>query len=220
MGLNTTILIANSRLRDDQLMTLGLKPLDRQIPAEEVLLTPSDERACVVRTDSSTIIIDGGVALADAVDAGTFALPGRVHFAASVSSVGFTEFRVLAEGKTIRHLREEEGETTIDEGHPVPGEETVRFPVDDDDAEQSADARESAEAVPNAETELDGDLLIDKLTEIAGLSESLDLFSLTGEGFGAAALASEPEFETGVDGDGARTSTGKKGGFLSRLFGR
>lgn len=34
------------------------------------------------------------------------------------------------------------------------------------------------------------------------------------------AVAPEPEFETGVDGDGAPTDTGKKPGFLSRLFGR
>ncbi|WP_413335572.1 hypothetical protein ACH82I_03710 [Brevibacterium sp. GP-SGM9] len=226
MGLNANILIADSRLRDDHLMALGLKPLDRQIRAEEVLLTPADERACVVRAESSTIIIDGGEALAEAVDAESLAVPGRVHFAASVSSVGFVDFCVFADGKTVRHLREEDGETSIDEGRPVPGEELVRVPADDGDAEQAADGRANpevvadAEAVAEGETELDGDLLIEKLTVIAGLPESFDLFALTGEGFGAAAVAPEPEFETGVDGDAARTSGGRKPGFLSRLLGR
>lgn len=220
VGLSATVLVADSRLQDDQLSALGLEPLARQISAEDVLLTPSDERACVVRAESSTIIIDGGEALAATVDAGPPAFPGRVHVAASVSSVGFVDFCVFAGGKAVRHLREEEGETTIDEGHPVPGEELVRVPVDEGDAEQAADGRENADPVSSVGTELDGDLLIEKLTEIAGLPQALDLFALTGEGFGAGAVATVSDLKTGADGDAARTGAGRKRGFLSRLVGR
>ncbi|MCF2574159.1 hypothetical protein [Brevibacterium sp. UCMA 11754] len=59
MAVITNILIADRRLGDDQLATLPLTPRREQIPAEAVMLTPSDQQVCVAHTETSTTIDEG-----------------------------------------------------------------------------------------------------------------------------------------------------------------
>lgn len=215
MGFNTAILIADSVLTDDTVKTLNLVPVGGQITAEAVLLTPSDTRACVVREGGSTIILDGGESLTTAADEGRLGIPGTVHFAATVSSVDFSEFTVVSNGEIVRHLCYEDGETTIDVGEPVPGES--RWLITADDGDDETRTGEPAEA----EIEVDGDILIQKLPEMAGLSPDLDVFALVG----AAYDAFEEQGETTDPGALEGEETGEEGsakrpGFFGRLFGR
>ncbi|WP_231446798.1 hypothetical protein [Brevibacterium zhoupengii] len=223
MGFNTAILIADSVLTVDTLKTLNLVPVGEQITAEAVLLTPSDTRACVVREGESTIILDGGEALTTAADEGRLGIPGTAHFAATVSSVDFSEYSVVSNGEIVRHLRYEDGETTIDDGEPVPGESRWLITADDGDGETRTGepAEAEAEEKVEAEVEVDGDILIQKFPEAAGLSPDLDVFALVG----AAYDAFEEQGETADPGALEGEETGEehranRPGFFGRLFGR
>lgn len=133
----------------------------------------------MVREGGSTIILDGGESLTTAADEGRLGIPGTVHFAATVSSVDFSEFTVVSNGEIVRHLCYEDGETTIDVGEPVPGES--RWLITADDGDDETRTGEPAEA----EIEVDGDILIQKLPEMAGLSPDLDVFALVGAAYDA-----------------------------------
>lgn len=201
MGVTTNILIADRRLGDDQLATLSLTPRGEQIPAEAVMLTPSDQRVCVARTETSTIIVDGGDALATAVDEELVSLPGTIHFASVASTVSFCDLLVMTDGGVVRHLQQSEGVTTIDEGSALPMEPDFVFPTDDGEGEP----------------EIDGDVLIELLPLIAGLPADVDVFEVVGEGFDSMSDDSGG-VERPAQGSAAETE-GKKRGFFSRLFG-
>lgn len=202
MGLSAAILIADSVLTDDILETLNLVALGEKTTAEAILLTPSDTGACVVRSGGSTIILDGGEALMAAADEGRIGLPGTVHFAATVSSVDFSEFAVVTNGEIVRHLRYEDGETTIDVGEPVPGETDWLIAADEGDSL----------------TEADGDILIQKLPEMAGLSPEVDVFALAGEAYSDPAEQADPGETSGEQTRDQQSA--KRSGFFARLFGR
>ncbi|WP_166971124.1 hypothetical protein [Brevibacterium atlanticum] len=84
MGFSANIIIADTTLTDSDLAGIDLHPTEEDLTAEAVLLTPSEDRACVVRTDGRTIIIDGSDALAEAIDEEGITLPGRIVSAAAV----------------------------------------------------------------------------------------------------------------------------------------
>lgn len=73
MGITVAVAIADPVLTDDQLSRLGFRSLGLEITSEVVITVPSDERACVVRTGSSTIIVDGG---AESSAESVFRIPG------------------------------------------------------------------------------------------------------------------------------------------------
>lgn len=190
MGLNASIIIADTPLTDAHLAGIDLHPRQEQIAAEAVLLTPAEDRACVVRTENHTIIVDGSDALAEAIDEERVPLPGRVASAAVVSTVDFSDFRILVDGRVVRHLRQEEGEITIDQGETVAGESEFLDGV-----------------------EIDGDLLIQRLPGLAGMSLDTDLFSLAGVAYTRAP-------DSAVSADVPAPDEPARKGFFSRLFGR
>lgn len=205
MGLSTAILITDTVLSDRQLESLGLYPTGEPGTAEAVLLTGSDVRACVVRNEAFTVIIDGGEQLMTAAGEDPISLPGAVHYAATVSTVDHSEFHVLSDGRTVRHLRQEEGEITVDEGDRQPGEDSFLLTGDDLIAEAEA------------EFEIDGDLLIQELPALAGVSSALDIFfELSGDMF---AGPERPDAET-PQAQAPQAGAARKRGVFGRLFGR
>lgn len=213
MGMNANVLIADSQLSDAALAELDLEPLGVDLTAEAVLLTPSEFRASVVRTEGQTIIIDGSDTLAVAIDGPGLTLPGRVLFAASVSTVDFSDLLIVDDGRVVRHLRQEEGTISIDEGEPLAAES--EFLV-------SADASADSDEIENGETadevEVDGDLLIQRLPVLAGMREDTDLFALTGTAFASSSGREFGESQSPT-GDPAALAPAKRG-FFTRLFGR
>lgn len=192
MGLNVSVMVADSPIDDDVLSSLGLVPLGEDAHAEAVALTPADERACVAVVHGGTIVVDGGLALATAMDGDLGHLPGRVHLLSVVSSVDALDWRVLAAGETVRRLHVDDDGELRSEGEPLAQEVGV-LDLDTDGA-----------------GEVDGDLFVECLPALAGLPAEVDLLDLTGAAYGPAEAA-EPE--PSVD-------EGQQGGFFRRLLGR
>ena len=212
MGINANVLIADSPLPDTALAELGLEPLNVDLSAEEVMLTPAERRASVIRTEGRTIIVDGSDALADvADDSGLASLPGRIVFAASVSIVDFSDLIIVDDGRVVRHLRQEEGEITINEGEPLAAETEFIVEAGDDSVGDGDSAGEDG-------FEIDGDLLVQRLPVLAGMNADTDIFTLTGQAFvrasGYVSTESEPQSGTPT------VAAPSKRGFFSRLFGR
>ncbi|WP_218777903.1 hypothetical protein [Brevibacterium yomogidense] len=205
--MSTTAAIADSVLTDAHLHALGLVPLGTETTVESVALAPEDRSACVVRTDAATIIVDGGEQLMALFDASAVALPGTVHVAAAVSSVDYSAYRVFVDGQSVRHLEHEDGEVTVDEGDASPAEDVFRLPSEDEELEG----------------EIDGDILIQSLPQLAGFP--VDIFTLTGAAY-AAADSGDTADDSAGDSAGPNTSgseqhdpKSRKRGFFGRLFG-
>lgn len=190
MGLNVCM-IADSPWDDDALAAWDLVPLGGHVRAEEVVLTPADQRACVVVRDGATIVVDGRVALADAMEGALDHLPGRIHLASIVSSVDHLDWQVLEAGRTIRRVHVDDEGELVSTGDPLRHEKDVL-------------------GITDPESEFDGDLLFERLPALAGLPGSVELFELTGQAYGQAEMT-HPEASTGQ---------GHKRGFFGRLFGR
>ncbi|WP_333618063.1 hypothetical protein [Dietzia sp.] len=173
LGLNAGLLVADSPLDDAQLARLGLRPAGENCSVQDVLLTPADERACIVEVDGFTIDADGGDALAAAAenDSGVGGAlldrPGSVYCAFAVSSKSICDFLVVDQGEFVRHFRQEEEQTSADVGLPLKKEFLFTF-----SPEGEADADEPGDG----ERVVDGDSLIDRLTAVAGLPPSVDVF--------------------------------------------
>lgn len=196
MGLNVCVMIADSPLDDDALAAWDLVPLGEHVRAEEVVLTPADQRACVVVRDGATIVVDGGGALADAMEGALDHLPGRIHLASIVSSVDHLDWQVLEAGRTTRRVHVDDEGELVSTGDPLRHEKDVL-------------------GITDPESEFDGDLLFERLPALAGLPGSVELFELTGQAYGPAEMthteAAQPEAPTGQN---------HQRGFFRRLFGR
>ncbi|MGO2862040.1 MAG: hypothetical protein ACTIC1_12840 [Brevibacterium sp.] len=121
-------------------------------------------------------------------------LPGTVHFATAVSSVGFADYRVVREGRTIRRLTFDGGELSVDEGSPVV-----------DESEFLIDGEEGRE--------LDGDLLITDLPRVLGLASDLS------DREGRAYLGADGDDRVDA-GDSRESEARRKPGWFARLLGR
>lgn len=132
-------------------------------------------------------------------------------FAASVSTVDFSHLIIVDDGHMVRHLRQEEGEITIDEGEPLAAE--TEFVV-------AAGDVSAGEAEPEDDDgyEVAGDLLIQRLPVLAGMSADTDIVTLTGQAFARASGSGAAEAEPRVG--GPAVSAPAKRGLFSRLFGR
>ncbi|WP_145996182.1 hypothetical protein [Brevibacterium iodinum] len=220
MGLNANILIADTTLTDADLAGIDLQSTVEELTAEAVLLTPAEDRACVVRADGCTIIVDGSDALAEAIDDEAITLPGRIVSAAVVSSVGFSDFLIVDDGHVVRHLCEDDGEIRIDEGQAVPGESDFVFPAEpdeDESADASADGAVDRDGTDAGAVEIDGDLLIQLLPAVAGMDADTDLFALAGTAYTRASAGL-----VGSDGEPAPAEGAEpaRKGLFSRLFRR
>lgn len=202
MSLTAAVLIADSELSDDVFASLGLSPSGEDLAVSDILLTPSDERVCVVRSNGFTVLADGSMEVLGQFEADATSLPGRVIAAIVVGSVSYAMLRVFEDGRLVRHLECSEGEITDDEG--VPLSEESAFVVDEDGCR-----------------EVDGDLLIEYLTSLAGIPGSPELFDLTGR-----ACSSSSAAEAGSPDLPAQDAAPQEGdvkdarkGFFRRLFG-
>lgn len=216
MGVTVCVLIADRRLDDEQLAALSLFPRGGQVRGDDVMLTPADRRACVVRTDASTIVVDGGDALAGAIDDERIDLPGTLHIASVASSAGFCDFLVMTDGDVVRRLQQGEGETLIDEGDALPSERDIVFSVDGDDDGGDGDGGDG----DDGGDEIDGDVLIERLPAIAGLSDDVDIFALVGECFGSTSAGGPGDDASGSAAAPTASVERRTSGFFSRLFGR
>lgn len=177
MGINACAMVADSPLDDGVLSSLGLVPLGEQVTAETVALTPADERACVAVVHGATVVVDGGVALADVMDGALTHLPGRVHLLSVVSSVDAFDWRVLAAGETVRRLHVDDDGELQSVGEPLASEAGLDLEAEDD---------------------VDGELLFERFPALAGLPDEVDIFELTGPAYGSAEAA-EPDHSAGEE---------------------
>lgn len=197
MGINTGIAIADRELTDEELTALGLRTTGEELLVEDVILTPAEDRVCVVRRSGATVIADGGDLLAEFLDEGLLPLPGTVHTACVVSTTDFADYRVQRDGQLVRRLTVEEGEITVDEGEAASGEGAFRFTGEDGD-------------------EVYGDLLVQELPKLAGVLADADLFTLSGQAWMPDA-ATDP---TPADRASTTPEPEQRKGFFSRLLGR
>lgn len=197
MGINTGIAIADHELTDEELAALGLRATHETLLVEDVILTPAEERVCVVRRSGATVIVDGGDCLAEFLDEGLLPLPGAVHTACVVSTTDFADYRVQRDGQLVRRLTVEDGEIAIDEGDAAPGEKEFRFAGEDGE-------------------EVDGDLLVQELPGLAGVLADQDLFTLSGDAWTPDAAADPAP----ADRASTTPEAGRRQGFFGRLLGR
>ncbi|MGO3328220.1 hypothetical protein [Gordonia sp. (in: high G+C Gram-positive bacteria)] len=201
MGITVTVAVAESVLTDDQLSRLGFRSLGLEVTSEDVATVPGDERACVIRTRSSTIIVDGGERLMDAIDQSRIDLPGTVHFGCTVPSVDFSDYRVVVDGTPVRRLRQEEGEITVDDGAESPAESVFRIPGDDD-----------------SDPEMDGDILVQSLGSVSGVAPDVDVLELTGVAYESSTNGGASNSSSG-GAPAAAAKAQKKRWSVGRLFG-
>ena len=205
MGLNTMAIIADEVLSDEQLATMGIEPTGSEMAAEDALLRSEPEHVCVVRAETYTAVAGYVDALAEAIETDRIALPGTVIAASSVSSVGFADFRVFVDGRLRRHLSVGDDESAADRGAPLPEESLFVFEGQDEELE----------------SEIDGDILINRVLAIAGVDSDASLIDGHGDAFApisAAGEKAENGWEAATSGDHSDSkSTNAKKRFLRRF---
>lgn len=158
MSLNAAAFIVDNSTPEELSTLLNLRPLGEEGPTDDVLLTPSDDRVCLVEHGHHIIGIDGAGLVAGAFEKESLDLSGRVVAAGVVGTVDYAALRVFDNGALVRHLEFSEGEFIADEGTPLAGEESFL-----------------------EEDFVDGDVLISELPRLAGITDPVDLFQLRGQ---------------------------------------
>lgn len=220
MGIAATAIVADSALTDDHLGALGIVPTGRTTSAEEVILRGSSDRVCVVSAETFTVIIGLTDQIAETIESERIAFPGTVVSGAAVSTVGYVDFRVFVDGELRRHLCAEESEVSIDVGVALEGENAFVFPPGDDDDVDSEESNSEGSVREERGVELDGDVLIDSVLEIAGVAPGQSIFDLIGNEYAPPAALGGGLQEGGHGNATQPRATSGDRGFFRRMLGR